>query len=47
MVLQLSFVTDSFALKFRDLAKATPFIYALENKSEIVVVVSLLTDTMK
>lgn len=47
MVLQLNFVTGSSPLKFHDIAIAAPFIYALKNKSKIVVVVSLLPGTMK
>lgn len=47
MVLQLNFVTGSSPLKFHDIAIAAPFIYALENKSKIVVVVSLLPGAIK
>ena len=37
----------SYTLKFHELAIAAPFIYALENKSKIVVVVSLLSGAIK
>ena len=50
MVLQLNFVTGSSALKFHDLAMdsySSAFIYALDYKVKIVVVVSLIPDTMK
>ena len=38
---------DRFICFFHDVAIAAPFIDALENKSKIVVVVSLLPGTMK